>query len=149
LFLKEILTVLRLIENINWTGTGVVFPRDKWESALKHGNIKKPADIHLMGYNDDPEDPRIRVYIGEGDYVPDRIESHLKRKDFWANAVVFTSDNLNKAYIRYIESMLVARAKKYNRCILENSTEPAKPPMSASDCADADGFSDKFCKSYL
>jgi len=131
---------LRIIENVNWTGTGVAFPRDKWESALEHGNIKKPGIYILWGYNDDPEDPRIRVYIGEGDYVPDRIKMHLERKDFWAHAIVFTSDNLNKAYIRYIESMLVARARKYNRCIIENGTDPAKPPMSASDCADAEAF---------
>jgi len=131
---------LRIISNVNWTGTGVVFPRDKWASALEHGNIKKPGIYILWGYNDDPEDPRIRVYIGEGDYVPHRIESHLEKKDFWAQAIVFTSDSLNKAYIRYIESMLVARARKYNRCIVENGTDPAKPPMSASDCADAEAF---------
>jgi len=131
---------LRIISNVNWTGTGVVFPRDKWESALEHGNIKKPGIYILWGYNDDPEDPRIRVYIGEGDYVPDRIKMHLDKRDFWAHAIVFTSDTLNKAYIRYIESMLVARARKYNRCIVENGTDPAKPPMSASDCADAEAF---------
>jgi hypothetical protein len=131
---------LRIISNVNWTGTGVVFPRDKWASALEHGDIKKPGIYILWGYNDDPEDPRIRVYIGEGDYVPHRIESHLEKKDFWAQAIVFTSDSLNKAYIRYIESMLVARARKYNRCIVENGTDPAKPPMSASDCADAEAF---------
>jgi len=131
---------LRIISNVNWTGTGVVFPRDKWASALEHGDIKKPGIYILWGYNDDPEDPRIRVYIGEGDYVPHRIESHLEKKDFWAHAIVFTSDSLNKAYIRYIESMLVARARKYNRCIVENGTDPAKPPMSASDCADAEAF---------
>ena len=37
---------LRIIENMNWTGTGVTFPRDKWASALKHGDIKKPGDEH-------------------------------------------------------------------------------------------------------
>ena len=36
--------------------------------------------------------------------------------------------------------MLVARAKKYNRCIVENGTDPAEPQMSASDCADAEAF---------
>ena len=131
---------LRIIENMNWTGTGVAFPRDKWSSALRHGDIKKPGIYILWGYSNSTEDPRPRVYIGEGDYVPDRIESHLENKDFWGNAIVFTSNNLNKAYIRYIESMLISRAKKYKRCIVENGTEPSKPPMTASDCADADGF---------
>lgn len=131
---------LRIIENMNWTGTGVAFPRDKWSSALKHGDIKKPGIYILWGYGNSTEDPRPRVYIGEGDYVPDRIDSHLENKDFWGNAIVFTSNNLNKAYIRYIESMLISRAKKYKRCIVENGTEPSKPPMTASDCADADGF---------
>jgi len=131
---------LRIIENMNWTGTGVAFPRDKWASALKHGDIKKPGIYILWGYSNSTEDPRPRVYIGEGDYVPDRIDSHLESKDFWGSAIVFTSNNLNKAYIRYIESMLISRAKKYKRCIVENGTEPSKPPMTASDCADADGF---------
>ena len=116
---------LRIISNVNWTGTGVAFPRDKWASALEHGNIKKPGIYILWGYNDDPEDPRIRVYIGEGDYVPHRIESHLEKKDFWAHAIIFTSDSLNKAYIRYIESMLVARTKKYNRCIINRKPNEA------------------------
>lgn len=131
---------LRIIENMNWTGTGVAFPRDKWASALKHGDIKKPGIYILWGYSNSAEDPRPRVYIGEGDNVSDRIVSHLEHKDFWGNAIVFTSNNLNKAYIRYIESMLISRAKKYKRCIVENGTEPSKPPMTASDCADADGF---------
>ena len=131
---------LRIIENMNWTGTGVTFPRDKWASALKHGDIKKPGIYILWGYSNSAEDPRPRVYIGEGDNVSDRIDSHLEHKDFWGNAIVFTSNNLNKAYIRYIESMLISRAKKYKRCVVENGTEPSKPPMTASDCADADGF---------
>ena len=131
---------LRIIENMNWTGTGVAFPRDKWASALKHGDIKKPGIYILWGYSNSAEDPRPRVYIGEGDNVSDRIDSHLEHKDFWGNAIVFTSNNLNKAYIRYIESMLITRAKKYKRCVVENGTEPSKPPMTASDCADADGF---------
>ena len=131
---------LRIIENVNWTGTGVVFPRDKWSAALKHGDIKKPGIYILWGYSNSADDPRPRVYIGEGDYVPDRIDSHLENKDFWGTAIVFTSNNLNKAYVRYIESMLISRAKKYKRCIVENGTEPSKPPMTPSDCADADGF---------
>ena len=40
---------LRIIENMNWTGTGVAFPRDKWSSALKHGDIKKPGIYILWG----------------------------------------------------------------------------------------------------
>ena len=114
---------LRIIENMNWTGTGAAFPRDKWASALKHGDIKKPGIYILWGYSNSAEDPRPRVYIGEGDNVSDRIDSHLEHKDFWGNAIVFTSNNLNKAYIRYIESMLITRAKKYKRCVVENGTE--------------------------
>lgn len=131
---------LRIIENMNWNATGVVFPRDKWSSALKHGDVKKAGVYILWGASNVENDPRPRVYIGEGDYVPDRIDSHLANKDFWASAVVFTSSGLNKAYVRYIESMLISRAKAHGRCIVENGTEPSQPPMSASDRADADGF---------
>jgi len=43
---------------MNWTGTGVAFPRDKWASALKHGDIKKPGIYILWGYSNSAEDPR-------------------------------------------------------------------------------------------
>jgi len=131
---------LRIIENVNWNGTGVVFPRDKWASALKHGNIGKAGVYVLWGASTETDDPRPRIYVGEGDFIPDRIEAHLANKDFWASAIVFTSASLNKAYVRYIESVLISLAKAHGRCLVENGTEPALPPMSASDKADTEGF---------
>jgi len=139
---------LRIIENMNWTGKGVVFPRNKWNSALKHADIDKPGVYILWGYSLSEENRLPIIYVGESDSVSDRIEQHLKSesKDWWGHAIVFTSNNLNKAFIRYIESALLARAKKYKRCVLDNNTEPTKPFMTASDCADAEAFLDQILK---
>jgi hypothetical protein len=139
---------LRIIENMNWTGKGIAFPRNKWSSTHKHADIDRPGVYILWGDSLSPETPLPTIYVGESDSVSGRIEQHLKNetKDWWSHAIVFTSDNLNKAYIRYIESALLARAKKYKRCVLDNNTEPTKPFMTASDCADAEAFLDQILK---
>ncbi len=61
--------------------------------------------------------PATRIYIGETDDLPGRLDSHSKNKDFWNRVIVFTSKdaNLNKAHIRHLEGHLIALAKAANR----------------------------------
>jgi len=46
-----------------------------------------------------------KVYVGEGDRVRPRLESHSQQKDFWTHAAVFTSkdQSLNKAHVRHAD----------------------------------------------
>ena len=46
------------------------------------------------------------VYIGEGDPVRPRLESHSANKDFWTWLVFFVSkdDSINKAHVKYLEA---------------------------------------------
>jgi hypothetical protein len=82
------------------------------------------------------------VYVGEGDPVGPRLDSHFARKDFWQTMLVFTSkdDNLNKAHIQHLEARLIAIAHDARRCELENGNVPALPSLSEMDAAEVEGF---------
>ena len=89
-------------------------------------------------------DGLLRIYVGEGDPVADRLISHYKLKDFWSAAVFFIDngqdDRLNKAHVQYLEATLVGRAREAKRCVLENSNVPQRPSLSEMDIADMEVF---------
>ncbi len=82
------------------------------------------------------------LYIGEGDVVRDRIDSHSQSKDFWEQAYAFTTSNngLNKAHARWLERELIQQAKKAARSKLDNGTAPSEPPLSEAERADSRAF---------
>lgn len=131
---------IRTIEKSNWSGSGLVFPRALFSEAKSRTELAKTGVYVLLG---PPEDSGLRtVYIGEGDPIKNRLESHAKYKEFWQTCVVFTSkdQNLNKAHVQYIESRLYSLAATAKRCVLDNGNSPQLPSMSESDAADAEGF---------
>jgi hypothetical protein len=78
------------------------------------------------------------IYIGQADVVKNRIEQHVRNKDFWDKAIVFTSKkDLNS---RWLEHALIKKALEANRSILDNETEPQEPPISESDKANMKVF---------
>jgi len=86
--------------------------------------------------------PAQRVYIGETDDLPGRLDNHNAKKDFWNRAIVFTSkdDNLNKAHIRHLECRLIGLAQVAKRVELENGNVGSLPPMSEPDRSEAEAF---------
>jgi len=131
----------RIIEQMNWTGQGLIFPRSDWLTVRGHNCFERPGVYLLVGYESE-EDELLTVYIGEGDGVRDRIDSHYKNKDFWLWAVAFVSANnsLNKAHIQWLEFALLERAKKINRCKIGNANTPQEPVLSPADLSDTSGF---------
>jgi len=91
---------VRLVDRLNWTGVGVVFPRDQWSTARNRVELGRTGVYILVGYKEGDEDLPT-LYIGEGDVVRDRIDNHAQAKDFWEHAYVFTTSNsgLNKARV--------------------------------------------------
>jgi hypothetical protein len=128
------------VEKSNWTGQGIVFPRALFAEARKRRELDKAGVYILHGPGESGQLPRL--YIGEGDGVLPRLEQHVKNKDFWTHAVVFTSKdfNLNKAHIQYLESRLVQLAGELKRCELDNAQAPQPPALSEADRADAEAF---------
>lgn len=130
-------------EIMNWTGHVLVAPRSQTPDALKRPEAARTGVYLLTG--EDPEHPsRLRVYIGEGDSVVDRIKAHAKdsSKEFWTHAFIITSKdaNLTKAHARYLESRIVEIAKAAGRAAVANGTEPAPKLLPESDVADMEFF---------
>jgi hypothetical protein len=80
---------LRIIDRMNWTGLGIVFSREDWPKIKSRHDLGKPGVYILIGYVAD--DDLATLYIGQGDVVRARIDSHFVNKEFWSRAVVFVS----------------------------------------------------------
>lgn len=131
---------LRFVEKSNWTGQGLVFPRALYGEARKRPELKRAGVYILWGPSESGGLPR--VYVGEGDGVLARLDQHVKQKDFWTHAAVFTSkdQNINKAHVQYLEARLVTLASEAKRAELDNTNLPQLPALSEADAADAEGF---------
>ena len=132
---------IRLVDRMNWTGVGVVFPRERWRIARSRAEIARTGVYVLVGYREGDEDLPT-LYIGEGDVVRDRIDSHAQTKEFWEHGYVFTTSNngLNKAHARWLERELIHQAKKAGRSKLDNGTAPPEPLLSEAERADSRAF---------
>lgn len=132
---------LRIIDQPNWSGIGVAFPRGAYRDVSKRSEFERTGIYILVGSSADygllPT-----LYIGQSDKISSRLDSHHKAKDFWEWAVFFVSkDNaLNVASAQYIESRLISRALSAKRCNLDNGNAPVGPNLADADAADAEGF---------
>jgi hypothetical protein len=133
---------IKTVEKSNWNGSGLVIPRALFADANARAEFGRAGVYMLVGPDETTSLPR--MYVGEGDPVRPRIEQHVKHKDFWTHAVVFTSkdQNLNKAHIQHLEARLIGLATTAKRSALDNGNTPAGSSLSEADAAEAEGFLD-------
>lgn len=72
------------------------------------------------------------LYVGEGDPIRPRLESHYAQKDFWTRAIGFVAVGglLNKAHVQFLEARLIALARAAKRVPLDNVVSKASPLLS-------------------
>lgn len=118
----------------DWPGRAVIFPRALAGEVKGRKEYQQPGIYILVSSK--------RMYIGEGDPVGDRIDSHVKHKDFWKKGVFFTAEGgrLNKAHVQHLESRLISLAKHANRVPLDNANQPTVPALSEEDHAFTENF---------
>lgn len=118
----------------DWPGRAVIFPRELAGEVKGRKEYQQPG-VYMLVSNK-------RMYIGEGDPVGDRIDSHVRKRDFWKKGVFFTAEGgrLNKAHVQHLEARLIALAKTVNRVTLENATQPTVPALSEEDHAFSENF---------
>ena len=131
---------LKIIEKSNWSGKGVVCPRSTFPDNKAREEFSRTGIYILLGPSEQSDVNML--YVGQGDPIKRRLDSHYANKDFWTRAVFFVSkdDNLNKAHIGHLESKLITMATEAKRCLLDNQNCPTLPSMSEMDVADAEGF---------
>jgi hypothetical protein len=130
-----------VVEKSNWTGKALMAPRTRYKELRARPDLDGPGVYLLIGPTESGV-PSHRVYIGETDDLPGRLDNHNKNKDFWNRAIVFTSKdaNLNKAHIRHLECRLITLANGANRAEIENGNVGSMPPLSEPDTAEAEAF---------
>ena len=118
----------------NWLGKATIFPRGLIGEVKGRKEFQQPGVYMLIGGG--------RIYIGEGDPVGPRLESHVRQKDFWKKAIFFNSEagRLNKAHVQHLESRLIQIAKEAGKAALENGNMPIAPALSESEYAFAENF---------
>lgn len=125
---------VRIIQKSNWSGVGVVFPRESIAEVIKEDHAKRPGVYILVG--DLAEET---VYIGEADPVATRLKQHLQKD--WSWGVFFVdSHGLGKTEVQFLESELVRIAQENDSSILMNKNIPSKPNMSRQSQAAATVF---------
>lgn len=133
---------IKTIEISNMTIKGTLFPRPLFSEFNSRLEAKRPGVYMIYGENIENGDTTL--YIGEGDPVGPRLNSHYGNKDFWTNAIVFTSKDeyLTKTQIQYLEVKLITQAKKASKVVLDNLNQPTEPNISEVDEAEVSVFLD-------
>lgn len=131
---------LRVVERSNWVGKAIVFPRALLPKIKQRAELDQTGVYLLLGPRENGEGEML--YIGEGDPVRPRLESHYAQKDFWNRAVCFVAapGQLNKAHVQFLEANLIRLANAAKRLPLDNANQPAEPSLSEADYADMQVF---------
>lgn len=140
---------LMTAEIMNWTGHVLTGPRSKLSELIKRPECGRTGVYFLVG--PDPDNSlRPLVYIGESDDVGARLQSHNRPedkggKDFWEKVCLVTSkdQNLTKAHIKHLESLLIRSAREIGRCTLVNGTAHDYANLPEADRADMAFFVDQ------
>ena len=80
---------LRIVDKSNWIGKALVFPRALLPQVKARPELAQTGVYLLLGPRLDGEGDMI--YVGEGDPIRPRLESHYAQKDFWTRAIGFTT----------------------------------------------------------
>ena len=80
---------LRIVDKSNWIGKALVFPRALLPQVKVRPELAQTGVYLLLGPRPDGEGDML--YVGEGDPIRPRLESHYAQKDFWTRAIGFTT----------------------------------------------------------
>jgi len=130
LFLTDgTVTGIRFGEIVNQTIQSISCPRNRIIELSEYPESSRPGVYFLFGIDEDTGD--MKAYIGEAENVYSRLQSHILKKDFWSDVVIFVAkdENLTKAHVKYLESRLVEIALRTQRYTIENGNQPQAPSL--------------------
>lgn len=118
----------------NWTGIAYKIPRVDLELCKERADLKQSGVYLLFGESDDNQESVI--YVGQADIrnngegILNRIQEHKKssNKDYWSEAIVFTTSNnsFGPTEISYLENRFCNLASDSHRYEVKNENNPKK-----------------------
>lgn len=114
----------------NWNGIAYKIPRSQLEN-FKNTDIANYSSVYFL-FGSAVEDKRHAVYIGQagqrknGGGILQRLTEHDKSKDFWTDAIVFSTSNnyLGATELSYLENRFCNSATDAGRYEVLNAVEP-------------------------
>ena len=118
----------------NWTGVAYRIPRIDLDLCKERNDLKQSGVYFLFGASDETSEQVI--YIGQagarknGEGILYRLQEHRKNpdKDYWSEAIVFTTSNnsFGPTEISYLENRFCTMANDAHRYIVKNGNEPTQ-----------------------
>ena len=116
----------------NWTGVAYKIPRTELERCKDRDDLSQSGVYFLFGTSEHSGENV--VYIGQagtrknGEGILYRLQEHKRNpnKDYWTEAIVFTTSNnsFGQTEISYLEHCFCALANEAKRYIVKNATDP-------------------------
>ncbi|MDL2293269.1 GIY-YIG nuclease family protein [Ruminococcaceae bacterium OttesenSCG-928-D13] len=116
----------------NWTGVAYKIPRTELDKCKEREDLSQSGVYFLFGVSE--ETGENVVYVGQagarknGEGILYRLQEHKRNpeKDYWTEAVVFTTSNnsFGPTEISYLENHFCVLATAANRYLVKNGNEP-------------------------
>lgn len=116
----------------NWTGVAFKIPRTELDRCKDREDLKQSGVYFLFGTSD--ETGKGVVYIGQagarknGEGILNRLQEHKRNpeKDYWTEAIVFTTSNnsFGATEISYLENRFCNMAIEAKRYEVKNGNDP-------------------------
>ncbi|NBJ70639.1 MULTISPECIES: GIY-YIG nuclease family protein [Clostridia] len=134
----------------NWTGIAYKIPRPDLEKCKNREDLSQSGVYFLFGMSD--INNKNNAYIGQastrksGEGILSRLFEHKRdpKKDYWTEAVVFTTSNnsFGPTEISYLENRFCRLARQVDRYIIRNDYDPASGNITEEKESELEEFID-------
>lgn len=134
----------------NWTGVAYKIPRTELDKCKERDDLKQSGVYFLFGTSDDTG--KDVVYIGQagarknGEGIFNRLQEHKRNpeKDYWTEAIVFTTSNnsFGPTEISYLENRFCNLAIAANRYEVKNGNDPTPGNLTEEKESEMEEFID-------
>lgn len=134
----------------NWTGIAYKIPRTEIDKCKERDDLKQSGVYFLFGTSDQTGKPV--VYIGQagarknGEGILNRLQEHKRNpdKDYWTEAVVFTTSNnsFGPTEISYLENRFCNLAIAAKRYEVKNGNDPTSGNITEEKESELEEFLD-------
>lgn len=134
----------------NWTGLAYKIPRTALDKCKERDDLKQSGVYFLFGVSDQTGEPV--VYIGQagarknGEGILNRLQEHKRNpeKDYWTEAIVFTTSNnsFGPTEISYLENRFCNLALEAKRYEVKNGNDPTPGNITEEKESELEEFVD-------
>lgn len=134
----------------NWTGVAYKIPRTELDKCKERNDLKQSGVYFLFGISDQTGDSV--AYVGQagarknGEGILYRLHEHKRNvdKDYWTEAVVFTTSNnsFGPTEISYLENRFCRLAVEANRYDIKNGNDPTPGNITEEKESELEEFID-------